>query len=101
MSDGGNIECLGQVRIDGKPFVKTSVNGKDFGQLSPRDAMNMGTRFIMAAIEAERDAGIVRWMLDDGKTEDEIGRFLTELRSHRDSADPDLDACLKHPRFPS
>lgn len=98
--NGGNIECHGQVRIDGKPFVLTRVGGRDFGQLTPRDAISMGTRFIMAAIEAERDAGVLRWMIDEGKSSAEIGKFLTEMRAHRDSADPDADASLFHPRFP-
>lgn len=97
---GGVIECVGQVRLDGKPFVKTVVGGRDFGQLAPRDAMAMGTRFIMAAIEAERDAGVVRGMLDEGKTPEEIGAQLTTIRRYRDSADPDLDAAINHPRFP-
>lgn len=99
--EGGNIECVGQVRADGKPFVLTRVGGKEFGQLSPRDALNMGTRFIMAAIEAERDAGVVRAMLDGGFAQQEIAAQLTLIRKYRDSADPDPNACLEHPRFPS
>lgn len=98
---GGSIDCVGEVRLDGKPFVKTTVAGRDFGQLAPRDAMAMGMRFIMAAIEAERDAGVVRGMLDEGKTPTEIGAQLTTMRKYRDSADPDLDASIQHPRFPS
>lgn len=97
---GGNIECVGQVRLDGKPFVKTVVAGQDFGQLAPRDAINMGTRFIMAAIEAERDAGVVRSMIDQGKSPAEIGEALTTIRKYRDSSDPDPDASIFHPRFP-
>ena len=97
---GGNIECQGCVRLDGKPFVLTRVGGRDFGQLTPRDAMAMGTRFIMAAIEAERDAGVVRGMVDEGKTDAEIGAALTTIRKYRDSADPDVDASIYHPRFP-
>jgi hypothetical protein len=98
---GGMIQCVGQVRLDGKPFVKTVVAGRDFGQLAPREAMAMGTQFIMAAIEAERDAGVVRGMLDEGKTPTEIGVQLTTIRKYRDSADPDADASIEHPRFPS
>lgn len=97
---GGVIECVGQVRLDGKPFVRTVVGGRDFGQLSPRDAINMGTRFIMAAIEAERDAGVVRSMIDEGKSPTQIGEALTKIRKYRDSADPDPDASIFHPRFP-
>lgn len=101
MASGGNIECQGMVRIDGKPFVRTRINGKDFGQLAPRDAMAMGTRFIMAAIEAERDAGVVRGMLDEDRTPEAINAVLDTMRSYRDSADPDLDASIKRPDFPS
>lgn len=97
---GGMIECQGQVNLQGKPFVMTSVDGKPFGQLTPRSAMNMGTRFIMAAIEAERDAGVIRGMLDEGKTFAEIGEQLTTIRKYRDSTDPDTDAEIFHPRFP-
>ncbi len=98
--EGGSIQCLGQVRIDGKPFVLTSVAGKDFGQLTPAEAINMGTQFIMAAIEAERDAGVVRGMLDEGKTLEEIGAQLTTIRKYRDSADPNPGGSIFHPRFP-
>lgn len=97
----GSISCVGQVRLDGKPFVKLEVLREDFAQLAPRDAMNMGTRFIMAAIEAERDAGMVRGMLDEGRTREEIGALLTIIRKYRDSADPDPDASITHPRFPT
>ncbi len=80
---------------------ETVVAGRDFGQLAPRDAIAMGTRFIMAAIESERDAGVVRGMLDEGKTPAEINEQLTTIRKYRDSADPDADASISHPRFPS
>lgn len=98
---GGNITCHGQVTLEGKPFVLTAVDGRPFGQLTPRDAINMGTRFIMAGIEAERDAGLIRSMLDEGKSKREIGETLTKIRSYRDQADPDVEASIEHPRFPS
>ncbi len=60
----------------------------------------MGTRFIMAAIEAERDAGVVRAMLDASFSQAEIGALLTMIRKYRDSSDPNPDASIHHPRFP-
>lgn len=96
------IVCEGMVRINGKPFVKISVDGKGIGQVDPATAMNMGTQFIAAAIEAERDAGVVRGMLDEGKEPPEIAEQLTTIRKYRDSADPGNPAAsIKHPRFPS
>lgn len=100
-SQSGMISCVGQVTLAGKPFVRTVVGGNDFGQLTPRDAMNMGTRFIMAAIEAEMDSGIVRGMLDAGESKEAINQRLTTMRKYRDSADPDLNQCITHPRYPS
>lgn len=97
---GGNIECIGLVRMDGKPFVETRLDGRKFGQLSPREAMAMGTRFIAAAIEAERDCGVVRGLLDEGKSTEEIAVALTTIRKYRDNCDPDEAACINHPRFP-
>lgn len=97
-----SIQCEGQVRLDGKPFVKITVDGKDVGQVDPATAMSMGTQFIMAGIEAERDAGVVRGMLDEGKTPRQVGEQLTTIRKYRDSADPGHpESSIKHPRFPS
>lgn len=93
--------CLGCVRLDGKPFVETQIDGVGFGQLTPGEAMAMGTRFIAAGVEAERDAGVVRGMLDEGKSPEEIGVQLTTIRKYRDSADPDSNASITHPRYPS
>lgn len=96
------IQCVGQVRSDGKPFVKITVDGKDVGQVDPATAMSMGTHFIMAGIEAERDAGVVRGMLDEGAEPREVNQMLNTMRRYRDSADPgNPDASITHPRYPS
>lgn len=88
---GGVITCVGQVTIEGKAFVKTEIDGDDLGQLSPAAATMMGIQFIQAAIEAERDAGMLAFLMSDegpGFEPEAAAVFLQEMRKRRDQFDP-------------
>ena len=81
--------------MQGEPFVTTLVDGKEFGTLSCQDALNMGLRIIQSAIEAERDAGLLRAGIhiakdagDDDEAALRYGAGLIELtRRFRSQAD--------------
>jgi hypothetical protein len=88
MAKGGVIETQGMVTIKGKAFVTTFVNEKPLGQMSPAEAIAMGTRCIQSAIEAERDAGMIRALQSMGIEEEDASRFLLAMRDHRDQAGP-------------
>jgi hypothetical protein len=88
---GGILDVLGCVTAEGKPFVVTIVNGSPFGQLTPFEAQQLGTRIIQASIEAERDCAVVRHLKAEGRSDEEIGAELTKVREWRDQADPDPD----------
>lgn len=91
------ISLQGAVRVDGKPFVVVYVDGEPYGQLTPREALQHGTRAIQAAIEAERDAAVVLACLEqaagEGKSAEQgermAGYLLDLTRRHRGQADPD------------
>jgi hypothetical protein len=86
---GGVFSTHGQVTKEGKPFVATYVDDRPFGQLSPKEAVALGIRAISAAIEAERDAGLIRFLKSDGKLDDHaIGILITGMRDHREQYDP-------------
>lgn len=86
---GGVFSSQGQVTLEGKPFVATFLNDEPFGQLSPEEAIAMGIRTISSAIEAERDAGLIRFLKDEGKLDDEaIGVLLVGMRDFREQYDP-------------
>jgi len=85
---GGVFSTQGQVTIEGKPFVATFVNDKPFGQLEPREAIALGIRTISAAIEAERDAGLIRFFKEADMDDQAIGVLLTKMREHREQYDP-------------
>ncbi|WP_297775092.1 hypothetical protein [Mycobacterium sp.] len=94
---GGVFSLHGAVNMRGEPFVITEVNGEPFGQLTPREAMNLGTRAIQAAIEAERDAatlvamrkfGIV--VVGDPESADRFAASIIQaIRDNRGQVDPD------------
>jgi hypothetical protein len=95
---GGEFALHGAVNRDGKPFVVTSVNGEPFGQLSPAEAIALGTRAIQSAIEAERDAATLlamrRFAVESGEDDaDSAERFaasiIVAIRAHRGQVDPD------------
>jgi hypothetical protein len=89
MSAGGLVEFQGCVRIDGKPFVTTSLDGEPLGQLTPAEALNMGIRAIQASVEAERDAATLLGVKGAGFDEATAAGFLQLIRSHRSQVDPD------------
>ena len=88
MAKGGVIETQGMVTSEGKAFVTTFVNEEAFGQMSPAEAIAMGTRCIQSAIEAERDAGTIAFLKAQGASEDVINGFILGMRDHRDQAGP-------------
>ena len=87
------IGLQGGVNEQGKPFVHILADGDKVGQLTPGDAIKFGVRGIQAAIEAERDAGVVRAIHKNYGTGDEpekmIASLLTMIREERDQWDPD------------
>jgi hypothetical protein len=71
----------------GEPFVIEEVLTADGhayrGQLTPAESHQHGWRMISAAIEAERDAGMVAFLQSIGMGQIEIGGLLTGMRKHR------------------
>lgn len=88
MSAGGVFSTQGMVTIEGKAFVGTFVNDEPFGQLSPAEAIAMGTRCIQSAIEAERDAGLIRFLKSLGTGAAEINGLIAGMRDYRNQAEP-------------
>lgn len=86
---GGYVTFQGCVRIDGKPFVVTEIDGEPLGQLTPAEALNMGIRAIQAGQEAERDAAIVLGLKAQGMTDEQVAGLLTLIRDFRGQVDPD------------
>lgn len=87
--EGGVFSTHGMVTKAGKPFVGTFVNDEPFGQLSPAEGYALGIRAISAAIEAERDAGLVAYLKDVGGMDDEeIAAIIVGMREHRQQYDP-------------
>jgi hypothetical protein len=86
--DGGVFSTHGQVTIEGKPFVVTFVNDEPFGQLSPKEAVALGVRAISAAIEAERDAGLVRFFKERLEMDDvALSAVIAGMREYREQTD--------------
>jgi hypothetical protein len=86
--EGGVFEVHGQVTIEGKPFVLTSIDEKPFGQLTPQESIALGVRAISAGIEAERDAGMIRFLQSIDFDIEAINAMLTGLREYREQYDP-------------
>lgn len=79
---------------DGRPFVKMTCSLKDgtpvfSTQFRPSLVTALGLRAVQAAIEAERDAGLVAFMREGGATDEQIGHMLVGLRTHREQFDPE------------
>ena len=82
---------------DGSPRVLVFVDGKLNGWMTPREAINGGTRMIQSAIEAERDVALIRACrkvsLDAGDDPEKAMQFaigmLALTREYRPQADPD------------
>jgi hypothetical protein len=85
---GGVISTHGMVTKDGKAFVTTYVDEVPFGQMTPAEAIAMGTRCIQSAIEAERDAGMVGYLKSLQYGDEEISRVISGMRDHREQAEP-------------
>lgn len=84
---GGVFMTQGMATSEGKPFVMTFVNDKPFGQLTPAEAIAMGTRCIQSAIEAERDAGLIAYLRTTKLSDEEISTLILHMRDHRQQAD--------------
>lgn len=82
----------GLCTIEGKPFVALLIDGETKGQLTPGEAQQLGLRIIQSAIEAERDAGFLKFMLDmDDSKQGKVmaGGMLQGLREFRQQWDPE------------
>lgn len=95
MGEGFGYFVHGRVTPEGKPFVATYVtdgNGDKIaeGQMTPSESIALGVRSIQAAIEAERDSGMVRWLRETGAEDEVIGGMIVGMRRHRDTADPPI-----------
>lgn len=66
----------------GHPFIKLAW-GEQAGQLTPGEAAAFGLRVIEAAIEAERDAGLVKFFRDAHYEDELIGGLLLAMRENR------------------
>lgn len=81
-----------RVTIKGKPFVCVIIDGKEVGQLTPLETKHLGLRVLESGIEAERDAGFLKFMLEMDPTSRGLvhaGAMLRGLREHRQQADAD------------
>jgi hypothetical protein len=88
MAAGGVFSTHGMVTAEGKAFVATFIDEVPFGQLTPAEAIAMGTRCIQSAIEAERDGGMIRHLQSLGMGDQEINALIIGMRDHRDHAGP-------------
>jgi hypothetical protein len=87
---GKVVSTDARATLAGKPFVVVLVNDEEVGQLTPGEAIAMGTRFIQSGIEAERDAGTVAFLtsFEGGMDEQAIAAFIVAMREHRQQAEP-------------
>jgi hypothetical protein len=79
---------------DRKPFVQMTCYLKDGSpvfatQFRPSVATALGLRAVQAAIEAERDAGLIAFMYENGAEDKDVAMMLTGLRQHREQFDPE------------
>ena len=77
---------------DGRPFVKMtcSVEGQPVfaTQLRPSMATALGLRGVQAAIEAERDAGLIAFLRDElGVPNETLGAVIVGMRDNREQFD--------------
>lgn len=87
---GSVVSTDARATLEGKPFVVVLVNEVEVGQLTPAEAIAMGTRFIQSGIEAERDAGTVAFLTSygGGMDKQDVGAFIAAMRDHRQQAEP-------------
>jgi hypothetical protein len=100
----GNMELTfdAGTTIEGKPFVRVLIDDKQVGQLDPIDAQMLGLRAIKSAIEAERDAGFLSFMLSMDDSREGVvmaGAMLHGLRENRQQADPENPIYKNDPRM--
>lgn len=86
--EGGVFETHGMVRKDGTPFVRTFINEEPFGELSVKESVALGVRAISAAIEAERDAGLIAFFRKADFDDEAINVVLNGVREYREQYDP-------------
>lgn len=84
----------------GNPFIQLtcSVGDKEVFQvnLSPDVATALGLRALQSAIEAERDAGFIKFLRDEMGVEDRlIGPMLSGMREYRQQFDADAGSMRK------
>lgn len=92
----GGISFAGGCTHEGKPFVHIFVDGKPYGQLSPREILALGIRAIQSGQEAERDAALVKAIIamsddlptDEAKQEAAASMLIT-IRRFREQAVPE------------
>lgn len=89
-----NIVFEAQVSArDGRPFVKMTclLDGVPVfaTQMRPSMATALGLRGVQSAIEAERDAALIRFFRDAGMDDAGVNCVLVGLRSSREQFDPD------------
>lgn len=90
---GGSFFTNGATTKDGKPFVITQYEDTEGnviaqGQLTPAQAISGGLRQIQAAIEAERDAGMLAYLTEMGMEKEAIAALISGMRDHRQQYDP-------------
>lgn len=84
----------GRVASEGiKPFVQTAIvmEGEEkpilIGQVTPGEAVVMGVRIIQTGLEAERDAGLVRYLRSENMPDAVIAQLLEGMRRFREQWD--------------
>lgn len=66
----------------GHPFVIVRWGGEE-GQLTPGDAAQLAFQLLESSIEAERDAGFMKFLRSMDFSMPEAGAMLKGLRDHR------------------
>lgn len=92
------IDTEGMCTVKGKPFVqitaRCAVSGKSShehkGQVDPAEAIQLGLRLIQAAIEAERDAGTLKFLTTEAEFDlPHAGVLIEGMRRNRQQFDID------------
>lgn len=88
MPDANRIEVQSIVSAaDGKPYVQLKW-GDQVGQLTPDEARQHALALLDAANAAETDAGLLRFIRQQGGTERQAAALLAHFRTYRgDDAD--------------
>lgn len=81
-----------RVTLEGKPFIALLIDGEQRGQFTPHEIQMFGMRCIQCGIEAERDAGFLKFMLSMDDSREGLqaaGAMLHGMREHRQQVDPE------------